>query len=51
MTTLVLLEGVYEIKGDVPRICFRHEEAKNRPLEFSTTGANLVLFVLKRARR
>ena len=43
------LEGVYEIKDDVLRICFRNEEAKNRPLDFSTKpGANLVLFVLKR---
>ena len=45
----VTLEGVYEIKDDVLRICFRNEEAKNRPLDFSTKpGANLVLFVLKR---
>jgi uncharacterized protein (TIGR03067 family) len=43
------LEGVYEIKDDVLRICFRNEEVKNRPLDFSTkAGANLVLFVLKR---
>jgi uncharacterized protein (TIGR03067 family) len=43
------LEGVYEIKGDVLRICFRNEAARNRPTDFSTKAdANLVLFVLKR---
>ena len=43
------LEGVYEIKDDGLRICFRNDETKNRPNDFSTKqDANLVLFVLKR---
>jgi uncharacterized protein (TIGR03067 family) len=46
------LEGVYEIKGDRLRICFRNEEAKNRPNGFSTEkDANLVLFTLERAKQ
>jgi uncharacterized protein (TIGR03067 family) len=43
------LEGVYEIKDGVLRICFRNEGARNRPISFSTNAdANLVLFTLKR---
>ncbi len=46
------VEGVYEIKGDGLRICFRNDEAKNRPNGFSTKdSANLVLFSLKRAKQ
>lgn len=46
------LEGIYEIKGDGLRICFRNDEAKNRPTDFATKeGTNLVLFVLKRAKK
>ena len=45
----ITLEGVYEIKNDGLRICFRNEETKNRPNEFSTKqDANLAMFVLKR---
>jgi hypothetical protein len=43
------LEGIYEIKDDTLKICFRNDEAKNRPTEFMTkAGSSLVLFVLKR---
>jgi uncharacterized protein (TIGR03067 family) len=43
------VEGVYEIKEDQLRICFRNDETKNRPNDFSTKGdSSLVLFVLKR---
>ena len=43
------LEGVYEIKDDGLKICFRNDETKNRPNDFSTKqDTNLVLFVLKR---
>jgi uncharacterized protein (TIGR03067 family) len=43
------LEGVYEIKNDRLKICFRNDETKNRPTNFSTKeDSNLVLFVLKR---
>jgi uncharacterized protein (TIGR03067 family) len=43
------LEGVHEIKDDRLRICFRNDETKNRPLDFSTKQDTiLVLFVLKR---
>jgi uncharacterized protein (TIGR03067 family) len=46
------LEGVYEIKDDGLKICFRNDESKNRPNEFSTKqDANLVLFVLKRQKK
>ena len=47
-----MLEGVYEIKGDDLKICFRNNEVKNRPTDFSTKGdANLDLFVLKRQKK
>jgi uncharacterized protein (TIGR03067 family) len=43
------LEGVYELKGDDLKICFRNDAMKNRPTDFSTKqDANLVLFTLKR---
>ena len=43
------LEGIYEIKDDRLKICFRNDEIKNRPINFSTKqDSNLVLFVLKR---
>ncbi len=46
------LEGVYEIKDARLRICFRNDETKNRPNDFSTKqDANLVLFVLDRAKK
>jgi uncharacterized protein (TIGR03067 family) len=44
----LLLEGIYEWKGDELRLCIA-EEAGNRPLGFeSKEGSNRVLFVLKR---
>jgi uncharacterized protein (TIGR03067 family) len=44
----LLLEGIYEFKGDELKLCIS-EEAGNRPLEFeSKEGSNRVLFVLKR---
>jgi len=44
------LEGVYEIKNDRLKICFRNDETKNRPTNFSTKDdSNLVLVVLERA--
>jgi len=46
------LEGVYELNNDGLRICFRNDEAKNRPNDFSTKqDANLVLFTLKRPKK
>jgi uncharacterized protein (TIGR03067 family) len=46
------LEGIYEIKDDTLKICFRDDEAKNRPNEFSTkAGSNLVMFTLKREKK
>ena len=46
------LEGIYEIKDDRLKMCFRNDTTKNRPLNFSTKeDANLVLFVLKRERK
>jgi hypothetical protein len=43
------LEGIYEIKDDRLKTCFRNDEIKNRPINFSTKqDSNLVLFVLKR---
>ena len=46
------LEGVYEIKDDSLKICFRNDETKNRPNNFSTReDSNLVLFVLKRDKK
>jgi uncharacterized protein (TIGR03067 family) len=43
------LEGVYELKGDDLKICFRNDAMKNRPNDFSTKqDANLALFTLKR---
>ena len=45
----LILEGIYEIKGDEMKLCIRGEPGANRPLEFATKeGARLVLFVLKR---
>jgi uncharacterized protein (TIGR03067 family) len=45
----LLLEGIYEIKGDELKLCIRGEPGANRPLEFATKeGTRLVLFVLKR---
>ena len=47
-----MLEGVYEIKGDDLKICFRNDEMKNRPTDFSTNqDASRVLFVLKREQK
>jgi uncharacterized protein (TIGR03067 family) len=44
----LLLEGIYECKGDELKLCVS-EEAGNRPLEFeSKEGSKRVLFVLKR---
>lgn len=44
----LLLEGIYEWKGDELRLCISHEPG-NRPLEFdSKAGSNRLLFVLKR---
>ena len=46
------LEGIYEIKEDTLKICFRNDEAKNRPTEFRTkAGSNLVLFILQREKK
>jgi uncharacterized protein (TIGR03067 family) len=44
----LLLEGIYECKGDDLKICVA-EEPGNRPLEFeSKKGSNRVVFFLKR---
>jgi uncharacterized protein (TIGR03067 family) len=46
-----VLEGIYEIKDDSLKICFRNEEKKNRPNDFTTKDdSGLVLFVLHRER-
>jgi uncharacterized protein (TIGR03067 family) len=46
------LEGIYEIEDDGLKICFRNDETKNRPNDFSTKqDSNLVLFVLKREKK
>ena len=45
----LILEGIYEIKGDEMKLCVRGEPGADRPLEFATKeGSKLVLFVLKR---
>jgi uncharacterized protein (TIGR03067 family) len=47
-----MLAGIYEVKGDRLKICFRNDETNNRPNEFSTKDdSNLVLFVLQRNKK
>jgi uncharacterized protein (TIGR03067 family) len=43
--------AIYELKGDTLKLCIPNQATNERPKEFeSTKGANLGLFVLKRAK-
>jgi uncharacterized protein (TIGR03067 family) len=40
--------AIYELRGDVLRICFDYNGGKTRPSEFKTTGTDLQLITYKR---